>query len=67
MQTIQQQDQAVIAAKAKTILRHSSKKATLVRKSADVASKLRELGIVPDAAFEKYSKMPYKSVCFLFT
>ena len=48
--------------KSRLLLNLNSKKATLVQTSEQVANNLRGLGLVPDEAFEKYSKMPTKNV-----
>jgi hypothetical protein len=51
--------------KSRLLLKMNSKKATLVQTSEQVSNNLRGLGLVPDEAFEKYSKMPTKNVwCF---
>lgn len=48
--------------KSRLLLKLNSKKATLLQKSEQVSHNLRNLGLVPDEAFEKFSEMPSKNL-----
>lgn len=59
----QQQEIAVqIKRQEKRIDKNRQKKALLTAKAAELAKNIRDLGVLPEEAFEKYERLEYKTV-----
>ena len=57
-----QEEQLVQSKQTRNLEKYSSKKALLTQKLEECETRIRDLGVIPDEAFEKYSAMSSKSV-----